>query len=626
MGRAVTKTTSNDGKTSSSPKTLQEVTIKPKAENTVPKVPKGSKVQYQGGEGMLGGNMPKDVFTSGEDTRSMKEKTGDPKNDPYYGMRHPNADLRKAKISDEDQEMLRKELRAGEDQDIELSQSMYDAWKKAGKTGKLDKFQSDFKSKEEFDKYNPYHSAGSDWGFSEGLSGSFTKRDPERAKRMSEAKAKAEQAARVKAVRENKQYPTVTNTKEVKTKEDINVPQVVEGPAGRTKSKRKLEFGYKDTIARKLNAPLKTKPVNWEDTDLIERMSGLQKPKTNWSRRGIKRGEVTSVPKNARLSERMKYKKEEKLAGARERVLGQQGVALENQVNKYGKYIERGQNLQEGSAQRLKDLKGKLGVNEEFKKAPTDPRDIKGRKASLKEAKSDVKQIGKLSREQAKATRATYGKKGEAMVKAKSMMAEAKSAAKPKKFSKDTSAAGLAKDLEAMKSAKSPAEIKAMKSSARTAMKEARGMKRTAEEKSAIKSSVKATRGIAKEARSLNVRSDVRKGLRLGKKDLRGMNASDLASKAKKDKLAAKGKTLKGTGYFTMDNLNKRIKLSEASGVSKYKEPKLTRAEQKKFSKNGRDTLGVPLAEEIKRRTSGKEYTKSQGFTQAGSKRFVKKK
>jgi hypothetical protein len=386
------------------------------------------------------------------------------------------------------------------------------------------------------------------------------------------------------------------------------------------KTKSKLAIGPKESLRQKLGLPVKQRAPR-VGTD---KKFSSTKQTTTKARRGVTIVTTEKV-KGGRLSERMKYNKEEKLAGARERVLGQQGVALEDQINKYGKYIERGQNLQEGSAQRLKDLKGKLGVNEEFKKASTDPRDIKGRKASLKEAKSDVKQIRKLSREQTKSTRATYGKKGEAMVKAKSMMAEARSAAKPKKFSKDTSAAGLAKDLEAMKSAKSPAEIKAMKSSARTAMKDARGMKRTSEEKSAMKSSVKSTRGIAKEARSLNVKSDVRKGLRLGKKDLRGMNASDLASKAKKDKLAAKGKTLKGTGYFTMDNLNKRIKLSEASGVSKYKEPKLTRSEEKKFSKNGRDKLGAPVAAEIKRRTSGREYTESQGKTQAGSKRFFKK-
>lgn len=611
MGRAVTKTTSNDGKTSSSAKTLQEVTIKPKAENTVPVVPKGSKVQYQGGEGMLGGNMPKDVFTSGEDTRSMKEKTGDPKNDPYYGMRHPNADLRKAKISDEDQEMLRKELRAGEDQDIELSQSMYDAWKKAGKTGKLDKFQSDFKSKEEFDKYNPYHSAGSDWGFSEGLSGSFSKRDPERAKRMADKKAAAEKEARIKATIGMR--PTTGSVEKKVEKEDIKVPQVVEGPKGRTKSKTVLTTTNKRT----------GNTVTWRKNALASGDFGKKKLKETKTRLTTV---TTEVPKNARLSEKMKYKKEEKLAGARERVLGMQGVALEDQINKYGKAIKRGAKQEEGSAQRLKELKGKFGVKEDFKESSTSPRASKERTAALKEAKSDVKQIGKLSREQAKATRATYGKKGEAMVKAKSMMAEAKAAKAPKKFSKDTSAAGLAKDLEAMKSAKSPAEIKAMKSSARTAMKEARGMKRTAEEKSAIKSSIKSARGTAKEARSF--KGDIRKGLRMEKRDVRGINASDLASKAKKDKLAAKGKTLKGTGYFTMDNLNKKVNLSETT-ASKYKEPKLRlNAEQKrnisKASPLMKDFVTEQYSKDLKNK-SAREYQKSQGVKQAGTRRFVKK-
>ena len=404
-------------------------------------------------------------------------------------------------------------------------------------------------------------------------------------------------------------------TKEKAAKEDINVPQVVEGPKGRTKSKTVLTTTNKRT----------GNTVTWRKNALASGDFGKKKLKETKTRLTTV---TTEVPKNARLSERMKYKKEEKLAGARERVLGMSGVALEDQINKSGRVTKRGEKI-EGSAQRLRDLKSLYSPDpsrpEKIKKM-TDVRGSGERTAALKEAKADIKEIGKLSRGQAKGIRTEGSAKGRAITKAKSMMAEAKSAAKPKKFSKDTGVSGLEEDLKAIKSAKSPAEIKAMKSSARTAMKEARGMKRTAEEKKMIRTGVKGTRGVAKEARSF--KGDIRKGLRMEKRDVRGMNASDLASKAKKDKLAAKGKTLKGTGYFTMENLNKTIPLSQASNVSKYKEEKvkLTREEKKGMASKKPSTNVFMLASKAEKAKRGaKTYNESQGIKQAGSKRFFKK-
>jgi hypothetical protein len=633
---------------------LGEVGIKAKPKEGEPaKLDKGSKVQYQGvNQGMLGPQVRSDTFTVGEDTRSRKERTSkNPKADKWYDYRHPDADMTIADIPDEDQELLRKQLNldsmGSSDQDVELSQSMYNAWLKAGKKPTTDKFRDEFKSQKEYDAYNPYSQAGDDWGFSGSLHAGLIPRNPEKnkipqRKELVKTGSKFAAKAKQKAIDERKLKQPNLITKDKEAERDIQVPETVSGPKGRTKSKKKLAFDYKDSLAAKLNMPFKQERVkDWKDTDLVERITGLDKPGWNRSRRGVVTQTTTKV-KNARLSERMKYKKEEKLAGARERVLGMSGVALKDQANKYGTAVKRGEKLQEGSAQRLKDLKALYDSDsmtyKDDKGVERKTGAIKGEKltgnlssssgervSSLKGAKADIKEIGKLSKGQVKGIRTEGSAKGRAIAKSKSMMAEAKAAKAPKKFSKDTSAAGLAKDLEAMKSAKSPAEIKAMKSSARTAMKEARGMKRTAEEKKMIRTGVKGTRGVAKEARSF--KGDIRKGLRMEKKDTRAINVAATASEAKKARKTAKGKTMRGTSYFSMTELNKTIPLKGAADVAKYKEPKLmTKSDIKEYAKSGKNVkLGKILEAGKNIKTGARQYSSSQGNMQAGARRFSKK-
>ena len=147
------------------------------------------------------------------------------------------------------------------------------------------------------------------------------------------------------------------------------------------------------------------------------------------------------------------------------------------------------------------------------------------------------------------------------------MKAEYKSAKRPAKFSKGTSKEDLAKDVAAMKSTKTAAEMKTMKTSAKSAMKEARGMNKTKEERGMIRSGVRNNRELAREARSY--KGDVRKGLRMEKKDIRAINVADKASDAKKARKAEKGRTMRGTSYFSMTELKKTTPLSGTSSSKK---------------------------------------------------------
>ena len=206
------------------------------------------------------------------------------------------------------------------------------------------------------------------------------------------------------------------------------------------------------------------------------------------------------------------------------------------------------------------------------------------------------------------------------------MKAEAKSAAKPAKFSKDTSKEGLAKDIAAMKSVKSPSEIKAMKASAKSAMKEARGMSRTKEEKAKTRSEIKSTRGVAKEARSY--KGDIRKGLRMEKMDTKAAKVAANASKEKKARKAEKGRTMKGTSYFSMTELNKKIPLSEAVGVERYRGKVLKESDIRNASRESKkpSTFLAKIGQaSALNRGKSKTYSESQGTQQAGTRRFVRK-
>jgi hypothetical protein len=610
---------------------LGEVGIKAKPKEGEPaKLAKGSKVQYEGvNKGMLSGSVKSDTFTVGEDGRSRKERTSkNPKADKWYDYRHPDADMTIADISDEDQELLRKQMRLesmGEgDKDLQLSQSMYDAWKKAGKKPNTDKFRSDFKSQAEFDAYNPYSKAGDDWGFSGGLTANMIPRDPERAKRSQRKElvktgSKFAAKAKQKAIDERKLKQKDIDIKGKAAEEDIMVPETVSGPKGRTKRKTVLTTTNKRTAGT----------VTWRKNALASGDFGKKKLKETKTRLTTA---TTLVPKNARLSENMKFKKEEKLAEARENVLGMHGVALKDQVNKYGKAVKRGEKLKEGSAQRLKEIKNlyasgddwKMKVDELKPSTESGRGGISKRTELLKGAKSDIKEIGKLSKSYVKERKAASGEKGKAMVKAKAMKEQYKSEKKPVKFSKDDTAEDTKKKLEAIQSRKTPAQFKEMKTAYKSATKEARGMKRTAEERTQTRSAVKATRGTAKEARSY--KGDVRKGLRMEKKDALAMKVADKANEAKKARKAEKGKTMRGTSYFSMTELNKTIPLKGAANVAKYKEPKLTASEKRKYSKAEKSGSLSKMFEEDRLKKSGaRQYSSDQGKEQAGARRFIKR-
>lgn len=571
--------------------------------------------------------------------KTMLERTGDPKNDKYYGQRHPNSDMRIADIPSEDRKLLRKQLRLAEDEDLDISQSMYEGWVKNKKqptfTPPGNKSREELGEKE-YKRLNPYSQSFSDYGFTDSLNATIKKRDKEEI--MADRRADLREASKkVKPVGTKKAIDQLKTKKdkniEIKGKaaeEDIMVPEYVEGPKGRTKTKTKSKIGvgYKPTLARKLNLPMKQRKGRvGTDKTVFDDQTGKAKPTTNYSRRGlVKTTTLVTKAKNARLSEKMKYKKEEKLAGARERVLGMSGVALEDQVNKYGQDVKRGEKLNQGSAQRLKEIKNLYASGDDWK-MKVDKLDVskdagKGgigkRTEVLKGAKADIKEVGKLSRGQVKGIRSERSAKGRAMSNAKAMKAEYKSEKKPVKFSKDDTVEVTAKKVAAAKERKTPAQLKEMKTAYKSATKEARGMTRTKEEKAATRSAIKATRGIAKEARSY--KGDVRKGLRMEKRDALAMKVADKTSEAKKAKKIEKGRTMRGTGYFSMSELNKTIPLSKAANVDKYKEAKLTRSEKKKLS-----AVGKVLESDRLKKSKARDYSSSQGKTQAGTQRFIRK-
>jgi hypothetical protein len=98
------------------------------------------------------------------------------------------------------------------------------------------------------------------------------------------------------------------------------------------------------------------------------------------------------------------------------------------------------------------------------------------------------------------------------------------------------------------------------------------------------------------------------------------MKVADKTSEAKKAKKIEKGRTMRGTGYFSMSELNKTIPLSKAANVDKYKEAKLTRSEKKKLS-----AVGKVLESDRLKKSKARDYSSSQGKTQAGTQRFIRK-
>lgn len=555
------------------------------------------------------------VKTTTEDKNALPKEKPKTYSNQYRASTKEGVDYSIADVTPEDEARIRKQYGISDKEDFVITKADYDVYKNTGKKS-LDEYGMDrAKGNNPFQKNYEGEVGGMQLQMYEKGKAPKAKPDPQN---LIDAGKKVKPVATKTAL--DSLGTKVNKNIDIKGKaaeEDIMVPETVSGPKGRTVTRKTIGKG-----------------LNKRTAGTVTLRSGAKSNQTGKSFSGTKQRtkeakdtlqiQTVSKSKGPRLSEKMKFKKEEKLAAARENVLGMHGVALKDQVNKYGQPVKRGEKLNQGSAQRLKEIKNLYASGDDWKSKvdkvnpPTAERDTKGRTEILKGAKADIKEVGKLSRGQVKDLRASSGKKGEAMVKAKAMKSEYKAAKTPAKFSKSTSKESLAQDVAAMKETKTPAQLKSMKTAYKSATKEARGMTRTKEEKAATKTSVKNTKTIAKEARSY--KGDVRKGLRMEKKDALAMKVADKASDAKKARKAEKGKTMRGTSYFSMSELNKTIPLKGAANVDKYKEAKLTGSEKKKLT-----AVGKLFENERVKKTGAKEYSSSQGKMQAGARRFTKR-
>lgn len=532
----------------------------------------------------------------------------------YRASTKEGVDYSIADITPDDEARIRKQYRIPDNEDFVITKADYDVYKNTGKKSQEEYGADRMKGINPFQANYEGEVQGMQLQMYEKGKAPKPKPDPDN---IREAAKKVKPLDKFAVFPDTKKKKNDIAIKEKAAKEDIMVPEQVEGPKGRTVTRKTIGKG-----PNKRTAGTVTLRGNAKSSQTKKSFSGT-KQRTKEAKDTLQI-QTVSKSKGPRVSERMKYKKEEKLAGARERVLGMHGVALEDQVNKYGQDVKRGEKLNQGSAQRLKEIKNLYASGDDWKmkvdkiNPPTAERDTKGRTALLKEAKADIKEVGKLSRGQVKATKAASGEKGRAMVKAKAMKEEYKTAKKPVKFSKDDTDEVTAKKVAASKERKTPAQLKEMKTAYKSATKEARGMTRTKEEKAATRSAVKATRGLAKEARSY--KGDVRKGLRMEKKDALAMKVADKASEVKKARKTEKGKTMRGTSYFSMSELNKTIPLSKAANVDKYKEAKLTGSDKRKLTAIGKVTESNRV-----KKSKARDYSSSQGTKQAGARRFSKK-
>lgn len=519
--------------------------------------------------------------TSGDQNRPKEYSTSLGTATTKEGVDYSIADL-----TPEDEALLRKQLRVGANEDFVVTKADYGTWKSTGKKTP-EQYSEDYAK----NKVNPFQQ-NYEGDRTPGIGAQYYKKG-EAPKAKPDPNNMREAARKVKPL---DKFATLTGSKNTPSrdlvvkgkaaKEDISVPEAVEGPKGRTVKRKALAIEPKANYKRELRRQIKQKS--------FDRNKGIVVKTVDKS-------------KGPRLSEKIKYNREEKLAGARERVLGLSGVETEDGNVFYNKNRNKNRDLNQkqtrrsatgvtsvkrgdktpGSAQRLKDIKalydtssmkykdangverstGAISAEKIDASKDTGLGGAAQRKKMLNQAKSDIKDIGKLSRNQIKSTRKEGSAKGRAIAKAKEMKAEYKSAKRPAKFSKGTSTEALAKDVAAMKSTKTAAEMKTMKTSARSAMKEARGMNKTKEERGMIRSGVRNNRELAREARSY--KGDIRKGLRMEKRDVKAIDVASKTSAEKKAAKTAKGKTMKGTGYFTMSALNKTVPLSETKNSGK---------------------------------------------------------
>lgn len=480
------------------------------------------------------------VKTTTEDKNALPKEKPKTYSNQYRASTKEGVDYSIADVTPEDEARIRKQYGISDKEDFVITKADYDVYKNTGKKS-LEEYGADrAKGNNPFQKNYEGEVGGMQLQMYEKGKAPKAKPDPQN---IREAAKKVPKLDKFAVFTDDKKKSYDVTTKEKKAKEDIMVPETVSGPKSRTVTRKTITATPK--------------------------RSGAKMYKKQTAGKGYSAGKLFQTAtvektKGPRLSEKIKYKKEEKLAGARERVLGLSGVALEDQTNKSGTTIKRGQKL-EGSAQRLKDLKALYSsdsIKGEKVNASTETGLIgsKSRVGLLKGAKADVKEISKLSKGQVKSIK------------------------------------------EAKKSAK------------------------TKEEKASLKSSIRNTRDVAKEARSY--KGDIRKGLRMEKKDITASKVAAKASDAKTARKTEKGKTMRGTSYFSMTELNKKIPLSKAYGVSKDKEPKMrqTRQEKKEMAnKNVSEKLGqlMSKAQEVKKRigSSGE----SKGYKQAGTRRFISK-
>lgn len=489
----------------------------------------------------------------------------------HIGGAREDKDFSIADITPDDYKLLRKQLRISDDQDFVIPKADYDVWKSTGKKSPEEYFKDRQQGKPNPFQQNYYGEKSNtpQPGIELYGKGKAPKAKPD-PQNIREAAKKVQPLDKFATLKKSTTGANKDIIKE-KANKDIMVPEQVEGPKGRTVTRKKLGVGVKRT------------------SGTVTLRSGAKSNQTGKSFSGTKQRtkeakdtlQIQKVEKSKgpRLSEKMKYKKEEKLAGARERVLGLSGVATEDQKVVYGKgaeknkskasgtgFVKKGEKYK-GSAQRLKDIKNTFSSEtdamSDMDLTATGRAGMANRKSALKEAKSDIKQISKLGREYKKSTKSS-GTKGQAKTNLKSLREEYRAAKKPVKFSKGTSTETLKQDIESMsKKAKTPAELKSMKSNIKTAAKTARISKNTAAEKESMKIKTDASKKLVKEARSY--KGDVRKGLRMEKKDALAMKVADKASEFKKARKAEKGKTMRGTSYFSMTELNKKVPLTKKS-------------------------------------------------------------
>lgn len=480
-----------------------------------------------------------------------------------------------ANITPEDEKLLRKQLRLSDSEDFVVTSADYNVWQKTGKKDPT-QYSEDWAK----GKPNPFQENYEGDVFGNAImpqiypKGKAPKPKPQPVtkptqKEFKEAADKVKPLDKLSTLKGSEKSSGKNIEIKKAANKDLLVPEGIKEPGYRTVKRKKLVV-QKTRSAKNMFGK--------------QRSGGKIKPKLEISKITIDK------QKNPRVSERIKFAKEEKLAGGREKALGLTGVATEKESILYGKNaykkeknisgaktIEKGSKYK-GSAQRLKDIKNILGSKTDAITSDANlniPSNYADRKSTLKEAKKDIRSVAKLGR-QYKSDSKMATTKGKAKAAVKSLKEEYKSAKKPVKFSKGTSTDLLKQDIASMsRKAKTPAELKEMKANIKKSSKTARTIKNTAADKESRKINIGISKNLVKEARTY--KGDIKKGLRMERMDTRARKSADRASEGKELKKSLKGRTMRGTGYFSMSELNKTTPLknttynSTQAGTKRYK-------------------------------------------------------